>query len=260
MVKVREDLTNKIFGRWTVIEQTEDYVSQQGTHYAQWLCECSCEAHTRAIVTQAGLKSGKSSSCGCIARESARERWQKRNKYDLSGEYGIGWTINTDKEFYFDLDVFDQIKDICWCEHHPHRNFSALVGRMTDDGRVIRMHVLLGFAEYDHIYRNELNNLRSNLRPATHQENQCNMKKRTDNTSGITGVVWNKQNQKWVAQIQYKGKVYYKGSYVNKDDAIRARFFAEIQYFGEFAPQKHLYEQYGININTIQNDLKEGNE
>lgn len=34
--------------------------------------------------------------------------------------------------------------------------------------------------------------------------------------------------------------------FVNKEDAIRARLRAERQYFGEFAPQRHLFEEYGI--------------
>jgi hypothetical protein len=84
------------------------------------------------------------------------------------------------------------------------------------------------------------------------------MQKRCDNTSGITGVVWNKGKQKWVAQIQYKNKMRYLGGFINKDDAIYARLQAEQKYFGEFAPQKHLYEQY--NINTIQNDFDKESE
>ena len=35
------------------------------------------------------------------------------------------------------------------------------------------------------------------------------------------------------------------------EDAIKARLEAEKKYFGEFAPQRHLFEQYGI---TQQND------
>ena len=37
-----------------------------------------------------------------------------KNKYDLSGEYGIGWTHNTEHEFYFDLEDYDIIKYYCW--------------------------------------------------------------------------------------------------------------------------------------------------
>ena len=44
-------------------------------------------------------------------------------------------------------------------------------------------------------------------------------------------------------------KTKYLGSFKNKEGAIKARLEAEAKYFGEFAPQRHLFEQYGININ-----------
>ena len=43
------------------------------------------------------------------------------------------------------------------------------------------------------------------------------------NTSGYTGVYRNKKNNRWVAQITFKGKTYYLGSYEKIEDAIAAR-------------------------------------
>ena len=43
------------------------------------------------------------------------------------------------------------------------------------------------------------------------------------NTSGYTGVYQNKKNGKWVAQITFKRKSYYLGSYEKIEDAIKAR-------------------------------------
>lgn len=43
-------------------------------------------------------------------------------------------------------------------------------------------------------------------------------------------------------------EVIHLGYFDNKDDAIKARLYAEQKYFKEFAPQKHLYEQYGIIV------------
>ena len=39
-----------------------------------------------------------------------------------------------------------------------------------------------------------------------------------------------------------------------KEDAIKTRLEAEAKYYGEFAPQRYLFKQYGI---TQQNDLSE---
>lgn len=36
------------------------------------------------------------------------------------------------------------------------------------------------------------------------------------------------------------------GTFNDKNDAIIARLKAEKEYFGEFAPQQHLFEEYGI--------------
>lgn len=48
---------------------------------------------------------------------------------------------------------------------------------------------------------------------------------RSDNTSGYPGAY--AKRSKWMARIQYKGKIYSLGSYPNKEDAIRARKQAE---------------------------------
>ena len=51
----------------------------------------------------------------------------------------------------------------------------------------------------DHINRNPSDNRISNLREATHLENNKNASKRKDNTSGYKGVNWHARNKKWIA-------------------------------------------------------------
>lgn len=57
--------------------------------------------------------------------------------------------------------------------------------------------------DIDHIDHNEANNAWSNLREVTHAENTLNCSKRSDNTSGVTGVQKNKRGT-WTAEIQNK--------------------------------------------------------
>jgi hypothetical protein len=64
------------------------------------------------------------------------------------------------------------------------------------------------------------------------------------NTSGYNGVYWNKNSQKWVAQIGFKGKTYYLGSYSKLDDAVRAREKSEDRIYGEFL--EWYYNTHGI--------------
>ena len=249
MVKVKQDLTGHCFGKLIVICQAEDHIQANGRHEARWLCECNCEAHNRVFVRQADLKRGHTRSCGCLRSEETAEankiKKKKINQYTVVNDIVVGLTFNTQKEFYVDVKNFDKIKDICWCET-IQRGMPRLMGRDIETGKNIFMHQLLGFANYDHIDRNELNNLESNLRPATASENSQNRKRNSNNTSGVIGVGWDKNCQKWVARIKIQGHSIYLGSFINKDEAIITRLKAEQKYFKEFAPQIHLYEKYGI--------------
>lgn len=56
--------------------------------------------------------------------------------------------------------------------------------------------------EIDHIDRNKLNNKIENLRSVTKAENVANQKIRTDNTSGVRGISWNKSTKKWLVLKQ----------------------------------------------------------
>ena len=257
MVKVKEDLTGRIFGRWRVIEQTDDYiVPSNGAHEARWLCECSCDKHTLRKIIGNILKKGESQSCGCLKREKLAFRSRdgyKSNIYDLSGEYGIGWTTNTNREFYFDLEDYDKIKDYCWSEMlHSQSNYSCLVARDKGNKEKIMMHNLIKGKFCDHIDRNPMNNRKDNLREAT-QSQQCqNRNKTRRNKSGFVGVCYNKKSNKWYAYISIDKKHTHLGGFNNKEEAIKVRLEAEAKYYGDFAPQRHLFERY--EIKTPQND------
>ena len=76
----------------------------------------------------------------------------------------------------------------------------------------------------DHIDGNNLNNKIANLRLSEAHENAQNVKVSKANTSGITGVSWCKNCQKWNAYIGYKNKRVSAGYFDSLDDAKSARF------------------------------------
>lgn len=90
----------------------------------------------------------------------------------------------------------------------------------------------------DHIDGNPLNNKISNLRKCSNADNLKNrVKIPSNNTSGIIGVRFRKDRNKWYSEIQADGETIRLGSYANKEDAIKARKDAEEKYFKEFKPQ-----------------------
>ena len=100
------DLAGNKYGRLTVIRRI-------GTKRGSPLWECICECNNYANVTSRELTSGNTKSCGCLSLERLIEynhTKKKYNTYDLSGDYGIGYT-SKDEEFYFDLEDYDKIKD-----------------------------------------------------------------------------------------------------------------------------------------------------
>lgn len=57
---------------------------------------------------------------------------------------------------------------------------------------------------------------------------------RSTNTSGVTGVSYDKSRNLWAAEIMFKHKKYHLGRYAKKEDAIAARKTAEEEIFGDF--------------------------
>lgn len=89
----------------------------------------------------------------------------------------------------------------------------------------------------DHINHNKLDNRCDNLRICTHQENDWNKGPISTNTSGVTGVVKTQWNT-WQSRIEVNGKRICLGSFATLEEAEEARRQAEIEYFGEFAPNR----------------------
>ena len=154
------------------------------------------------------------------------------------------------------MDDYDKIKDICWCECIRHK-MCCIVGKNIDTKKLTTMHSYLGFKYYDHADRNELNNRKYNLRPATATENSQNKTLRSDNTSNFIGVSYISKTGKWRARIYINKKETFLGSFYNKRDAIVARLNAEAKYYGEFAPQRHLFNEYGIVFSKDNTKLME---
>lgn len=104
--------------------------------------------------------------------------------------------------------------------------------RVLFDGRMLAAHRIafkietgidpIGY-QIDHIDENKKNNSPSNLRLATHELNQGNISSaRKDSKSGVRGVCWNKEKNKWRAEINVEGKRKHIGLFSRIEDADAA--------------------------------------
>lgn len=67
-------------------------------------------------------------------------------------------------------------------------------------------------------------------RDVTGAENSRNQKRRSENTSGFTGVSLHKRTGKWVAMIKGAGRVRNLGYYATKEEAHAARLAANVKF------------------------------
>lgn len=220
-----KDLIGQRFGRLVVIER----VGKGKRGDSIWLCECDCG--NKKEVTGIHLKTGGTQSCGCLQKEIAIKTNKKYNIYDLSGNYGIGYTSNN-KSFYFDLEDYDKIKDYCW-----RKNNNGYIETRVD-GKLLRMHRLVmncpDNMEVDHEFHDEWDNRKEFLRITTHSQNEMNRTLQSNNTSGVTGVCWHKTSEKWMSYIKINQKKIHLGLFDDFNEAVEARKKAEEFYFGEY--------------------------
>lgn len=75
--------------------------------------------------------------------------------------------------------------------------------------------------DIDHINGNRADNRIANLRDVSRSQNNQNRRiaQRNNSASGLLGVYWHKQRQKWRAQIQIDGKSKSLGLFEDKDGA-----------------------------------------
>ena len=106
--------------------------------------------------------------------------------------------------------------------------------KVSIDKKVYRMHRVIWLHVYgefppndtDHINGIRDDNRIENLRAVTRSENCRNAKKSIRNSSGITGVHWDKKNQKWMASITLDGQAKNLGRFDGKYEAASIRHFA----------------------------------
>jgi hypothetical protein len=150
--------------------------------------------------------------------------------------------IMTDKELIergraiISLDKVEAVIDYKW-----YLSSNGYACSRSNGSKITLLHrLIMDAAEediIDHIDRDRLNCVNSNLRKCTSSQNSMNSPMRKNNTSGVMGVWRNNRIKKpWTAEIFVSGKKIRLGNYETLEEAKRDRLEAERKYFKEFAP------------------------
>ena len=229
----RLDLTGQKFERLFV--KGLAYVKDGRTF---WTCICDCNPNKEIIIKGKYLTNGETKSCGCLNLERITQMGKDNKKYN---DYYIKNNIvyvrfsNCNEEFLCDIEDWNYAKNICWYKN----NTGYARGEL--DGKMVLFHNYIfdidtdSDIEIDHIHGNRLDNRRSELRICNRNKNALNKGLYKNNTSGVTGVSWHKQQNKWSAYIQIEHKNIHLGLFNNFDEAVNARLMAEQKYFKEYS-------------------------
>lgn len=250
-----EVIPGEKYNRLTVIEEVEYCIQSNGTKRRMVKCMCSCGNPNYIIVRLDALKNGHTKSCGCLSIEKAAENGKtnkKYNKYDLSGEYGKGYT-QKGEEFIFDLEDYNLIKDYRW----SIGTAGYLYSYNSNTGKKISLHRLIMNPPkdmiVDHINRNPQDNRKINLRICTFAENSKNLSISKRNSTGTIGVGWKNEKSKWYARIMVDGEEKFLGYFSTKEEAIAARYEAELKHYGTFSPNYQKLTQQQSDQQSQQN-------
>lgn len=198
----KRDLTGKRFGRLTVMEET----GKRESGYCVWRCRCDCGNEIQVSSRQ--LYRGTVTNCGCIPKTTARKGAVAE---DLTGR------------IYGQLTVMYRVENKngrtqwrCRCTCGREKTVTAhdlKAGRVLSCG-CLKREVQLNIQKKLHMV------------DGTCLEWLEKRKHRKDNTSGCRGV-YQMKNGKYRADIGFKSRRFYLGTFKTYEDAVQARMKAE---------------------------------
>lgn len=223
-----------------------DFDGKDKHGFNTWACQCKCGNIIHNISTNS-LSSGNTKSCGCLQKEAAIKSGKKRrkyNKYDLTGEYGIGYT-SKNEPFYFDLEDYEKIKNYVW----KYQQDSYVITNLWENNKptTLRLHrfVFLNETEIeddsidvDHRNHVPYDDRKENLRKSKHYQNITHCKKYSNNKSGVKGIFYDKERNKWKALLTINKKSVLNKRFDTFEEAVQARKEAEEKYQKEFQYKK----------------------
>lgn len=201
----QRDITGQRFGKLTALYPT----GTQGRGGSLiWHCRCDCGGEVDTSLHQ--LSSGYRKSCGCLRNPSVQSI--------LGQQFGdltvIAYDGNREETYFW--------RCRCKCGNETSVRQDNLVQGHTKSCGCRQKTVYI-----DNLKLVDGTSV-ALLEGARRERLICS------NSSGYNGVYKNRKNEKWVAQITFKGKTHYLGSFLRIEDAVSARRSAEERMYGAF--------------------------
>lgn len=206
-----KDITGQKFGRLTALESTETL--KNGAYV--WTCRCDCGNYKDVVI--GALCYGEIQSCGCLKTDTITKHGMTNTPAWRAWDSMVSRLKDKRvEEWYWDVTA-----DPNWLlsDGQGFINFYNDMGDPPEGHTLNRVHGAK-------IYSKET------CEWATLSMQSFDQKRSKVNTSGRTGVYFDKSGSKWVAQIK-KNRVVtqvYRGE--SFEEACEARTAAEIEYYG----------------------------
>lgn len=224
------DITDEKYGMLTVIEEVErpKHLPKIKTKKRYWLCECKCG--NKKVVEMSNLRTGNTTSCGCIFKEkvskanSAQLKGVKKGK--LTGIRNTGKKYKDSRIYVWEFE--------CDCGRKTYLPANAFGVTMSCGHCIDR-----GYKRY------------TKTRTEEHYRSLLKSKRRKDNSTGVKGVAWMKSLKKYRAIIGYNNRKIHLGDFDDLEKATEARLRAEKKYH-----KKRLELPIEIDIEKDDNNEK----
>ena len=208
------DRTSQRYGSLVVIKRAVNSKENK----AMWLCKCDCG--NTIVVPASQLASGQKYSCGCLFKGKPL-LYRRTRKNKLYNQWsGMIYRCTHESASHY--------------ERYGERGVSVCQEWIDSFESFADWSIANGYSENLEIDRidNNGNYSPENCRWVSHMENSRNRNTRKTSKSGVAGVMFREDIQKWRVSIGVNYKRINIGNFDSFEDAVDARKKAEQKYWG----------------------------